>query len=135
MYQTLSTFGHRLLIIFSYLSHSLSFVRQVPLLYSARSSEEAAVALIMHPSIYPPGHKKYKGPILFNPGKLISSIIEEIGVLTTFSRLFWLSPGGPGGSGVELLVLLWRAFRVILGDEFDLVSFDPRGLHYLFVHF
>ncbi|EJC98089.1 alpha/beta-hydrolase [Fomitiporia mediterranea MF3/22] len=75
----------------------------VPMLYDEPSGEEAAVALVMSPSIYPPGHEKYRGPILFNPG-------------------------GPGGSGVETVLLLEEAFRTILSDGFDLVGFDPRGV-------
>ncbi|MGN9785886.1 alpha/beta fold hydrolase [Nonomuraea sp. ZG12] len=35
--------------------------------------------------------------------------------------------GGPGGSGVDTLVLAHRAFAS-LGTRYDLVSFDPRGV-------
>ena len=42
-----------------------------------------------------------------------------------------LSSGGPGGSGVALLWMLWSPFRALLGDEFDLVGFDPRGVYSL----
>ena len=46
----------------------------------------------------------YLGPILFNPG-------------------------GPGGSGVEMLAgYLGPVLRETLGPRFDLVSFDPRGM-------
>jgi pimeloyl-ACP methyl ester carboxylesterase len=46
---------------------------------------------------------EYKGPILFNPG-------------------------GPGGSGVEWIRLSGDSFTSILGPQFDLVGFDPRGV-------
>ena len=36
--------------------------------------------------------------------------------------------GGPGGSGVDLVKDLAPAFRAILGDGFDLIGFDPRGI-------
>ncbi|EJC98014.1 alpha/beta-hydrolase [Fomitiporia mediterranea MF3/22] len=75
----------------------------VPLEYSDPSGEEAAIALIMSPSRYPPGHTNYRGPILFNPG-------------------------GPGGSGIGFLILFEKALRAVLFDAFDLVSFDPRGV-------
>ena len=39
-----------------------------------------------------------------------------------------MNPGGPGVSGIEYLVLEWERHRSILGDQFNLVSFDPRGV-------
>jgi pimeloyl-ACP methyl ester carboxylesterase len=38
------------------------------------------------------------------------------------------NPGGPGDSGVDFLNATGDAFALALGDEFDLVSFDPRGI-------
>ena len=35
--------------------------------------------------------------------------------------------GGPGVSGVEQLLSSAAAFQTIIGDDFDIVSFDPRG--------
>ncbi|KAL5520071.1 hypothetical protein ACEPAG_1731 [Sanghuangporus baumii] len=75
----------------------------VPLLYSEPSGDEGAIALIRSPSKYPQSHEKYRGPVLFNPG-------------------------GPGDSGIQLILFLERAFRTILSDGFDLVGFDPRGV-------
>ncbi len=34
--------------------------------------------------------------------------------------------GGPGGSGVALIVQLGNTFQQVLGPEFDIVGFDPR---------
>jgi pimeloyl-ACP methyl ester carboxylesterase len=45
---------------------------------------------------------EYRGPILFNPG-------------------------GPGGSGVEFIREGGDVFSSILGPQFDIVGFDPRG--------
>jgi pimeloyl-ACP methyl ester carboxylesterase len=45
---------------------------------------------------------EYRGPILFNPG-------------------------GPGGSGVELVLNRGRRLASVLGPQFDIVGFDPRG--------
>ncbi|KAI5119054.1 hypothetical protein M0805_005920 [Coniferiporia weirii] len=75
----------------------------VPLDYSDPSGEEAAVALVKSASKYPPDHESYRGPILFNPG-------------------------GPGGSGVALVLLESEALRTALGEGFDLIGFDPRGV-------
>ncbi len=37
-------------------------------------------------------------------------------------------PGGPGGSGVKRLTGTAQALRTQLGDAYDLVAFDPRGV-------
>jgi hypothetical protein len=41
-----------------------------------------------------------------------------------------LNPGGPGGSGVELVRQQGDAFSLVLGPQFDIVSFDPRGMYH-----
>ncbi|EJD34355.1 hypothetical protein AURDEDRAFT_20808, partial [Auricularia subglabra TFB-10046 SS5] len=51
---------------------------QVPLDHAKPRGQKTAVALIKSPSHYPLGHELYHGPILYNPG-------------------------GPGGSGVEMV--------------------------------
>lgn len=75
----------------------------VPLIYSNHSAGEAQVALVMSPSNFSAGDSNYLGPILFNPG-------------------------GPGESGVELIVEGAEYFREIVGPQYDLVGFDPRGV-------
>ena len=39
-----------------------------------------------------------------------------------------VNPGGPGGSGIEFLASAATAFPTDLTDQFDLVTFDPRGV-------
>ncbi|EJD00017.1 alpha/beta-hydrolase [Fomitiporia mediterranea MF3/22] len=76
----------------------------VPLRYSDLSGKQAAVALIMLPSSLSPNDKDYKGPVLFNPG-------------------------GPGGSGVDFV--LGKGADIsegVIGRQFDLIGFDPRGV-------
>ena len=46
---------------------------------------------------------EYRGPVLFNPG-------------------------GPGGSGVEFIHTLGDVMSSIIGPQFDIVGFDPRGM-------
>ena len=77
---------------------------QVPLNYAApiSSSNNASIAIIRIPSPYPSTSQDYKGPILFNPG-------------------------GPGDSGVDFLVGSGKLLHTVVGDAFDIVSFDPRG--------
>ena len=41
-----------------------------------------------------------------------------------------LNPGGPGGSGVQLVLGLGSTIQQMLGEEYDVVSFDPRGVGY-----
>ncbi|KAJ2923798.1 hypothetical protein H1R20_g13300, partial [Candolleomyces eurysporus] len=76
----------------------------VPLNYSEPRGRQAAIALIRKPSLFPQRSRFYKGPVLFNPG-------------------------GPGGSGVALILSLGSAFSTILGPQFDIVGFDPRAQH------
>ena len=38
-----------------------------------------------------------------------------------------LNPGGPGNSGVNLVLLAGELLQKIVGPEFDIVGFDPRG--------
>ncbi|KAF9448840.1 hypothetical protein P691DRAFT_813496 [Macrolepiota fuliginosa MF-IS2] len=78
----------------------------VPLNHLNQSSDNpshAAIAIIRKPSPYGPSHPRYRGPILLNPG-------------------------GPGGSGVGLVYELGDLLSEALGPEFDIVSFDPRGV-------
>ncbi|TCD64930.1 hypothetical protein EIP91_003427 [Steccherinum ochraceum] len=76
---------------------------QVPLDYSDPKAGDAAVALVRYPSPLSLNDEGYLGPILFNPG-------------------------GPGGSGVEVVLDRAKQFRDILGEGFDIVGFDPRGI-------
>ncbi|GJE98455.1 alpha/beta hydrolase [Phanerochaete sordida] len=57
----------------------------------------------MSPSKFSAGNSCYLGPILFNPG-------------------------GPGESGVDYLLAYEPYFRAIIGPQYDLVGFDPRGV-------
>ncbi|GJE87210.1 alpha/beta hydrolase [Phanerochaete sordida] len=75
----------------------------VPLQYSDPAAGEAQIALIMSPSNFSADDPNYLGSILFNPG-------------------------GPGGSGVSFVEQLGTYFRAIVGPQYDLVGFDPRGV-------
>ncbi|KZV89506.1 hypothetical protein EXIGLDRAFT_650153 [Exidia glandulosa HHB12029] len=75
----------------------------VPLNYAKPHMQKAAVALIKYPAKYPVGHEKWRGPILFNPG-------------------------GPGGSGVDTIHARGANMSKIIGDDFDMIGFDPRGI-------
>ncbi|KAJ3565868.1 hypothetical protein NP233_g7366 [Leucocoprinus birnbaumii] len=78
---------------------------------SNSSSKTAAIALIRVPSPYTNSSfnstngtdPRYRGPILFNPG-------------------------GPGGGGVDFINEAGDFFATIIGPEFDIVGFDPRGV-------
>ncbi|KAF8959383.1 TAP-like protein-domain-containing protein [Flammula alnicola] len=75
----------------------------VPLNYSEPDGQQAGIALIRKPAVVPRKSEFYRGPVLFNPG-------------------------GPGGSGVDLVRLAGDLLSKILGPQFDIVSFDPRGI-------
>ncbi|KAJ7289728.1 hypothetical protein C8J57DRAFT_1046680 [Mycena rebaudengoi] len=79
---------------------------QVPLDYSDPNVGTAAIAVIRLPANV--SETQYRGPLLFNPG-------------------------GPGGSGVDSLVANGPSFQAVLGsqsNQYDIVSFDPRGVRY-----
>ncbi|KAH8079799.1 TAP-like protein-domain-containing protein [Cristinia sonorae] len=75
----------------------------VPLDYAEPDKEEAAVALVRYSSAVPRDEEGYKGPVLFNPG-------------------------GPGGSGVKTVLGSAEKFQTILGEGYDIIGFDPRGI-------
>jgi pimeloyl-ACP methyl ester carboxylesterase len=75
---------------------------QVPLDYTDPDGQQAAIALVRKPALIPKHSHLYRGPVLFNPG-------------------------GPGGSGVALILALGNTFSTIIGPQFDIVGFDPRG--------
>lgn len=71
--------------------------------YSDPDGEQYNLALIRKPAVVPPESGFYRGPVLFNPG-------------------------GPGGSGVDMIRgARGEQFSAILGPQFDILSFDPRG--------
>ncbi|KAJ7064208.1 Alpha/Beta hydrolase protein [Mycena amicta] len=76
---------------------------EVPLDYSSPHLGTATLAVIRLPANVSTTDPTYRGPVLFNPG-------------------------GPGGSGVDTLIGVGPVFASILGPQFDIVSFDPRGV-------
>ena len=79
--------------------------------YSNPSAGSFSLALIRIPSPLN-GTPGYRGPVLFNPG-------------------------GPGGSGVEGILGFGAQISQAVGPEFDILSFDPRGMTtpYFRIHF
>jgi pimeloyl-ACP methyl ester carboxylesterase len=73
-------------------------------LNESTSNPSVAIALIMFPGV---GHKTRQdfsaAPVLINPG-------------------------GPGGSGVYFTILAAEDLRRVIGDEHDIVGFDPRAV-------
>jgi pimeloyl-ACP methyl ester carboxylesterase len=77
----------------------------VPLDYAHQSAKPSvAIALTRLPALVPPQHPRYKGPVLINPG-------------------------GPGGSGVELVLSRGAQLQSVVGRTHDVVGFDPRGVN------
>ncbi|KAF8956647.1 alpha/beta-hydrolase [Flammula alnicola] len=73
-----------------------------PMNYSDPTAGSFSLALIRIPSSLN-GTAGYRGPVLFNPG-------------------------GPGGSGVQAIVEMGAQLSAAIGPEFDVLSFDPRGV-------
>ncbi|KAJ7799196.1 TAP-like protein-domain-containing protein [Mycena olivaceomarginata] len=75
---------------------------QVPLDYALAATGTAAIAVTRYPSS---SKSDYRGPVLLNPG-------------------------GPEGSGVDYVVEAGPSISTILGSDFDIIGFDPRGVSY-----
>ncbi|KAK0187550.1 Alpha/Beta hydrolase protein, partial [Armillaria mellea] len=73
---------------------------QVPIDYSNEGGDQAALAVI---KLSAQSETEYKGVVLINPG-------------------------GPGGSGVSALTILGQQLASIIGNQYDIISFDPRGV-------
>ncbi|KAJ7123175.1 Alpha/Beta hydrolase protein [Mycena epipterygia] len=76
---------------------------KVPLDYSHPDTGSAAIAMIRIHSIVPHDSDSYRGPILINPG-------------------------GPGSSGLNTIMKAGGLLSTIVGPEFDIIGFDPRGI-------
>ncbi|KAF8075851.1 hypothetical protein FPV67DRAFT_1469501 [Lyophyllum atratum] len=75
----------------------------VPLNYSDADGDKATIAMTRIPSKLGPDSSAYRGPILINPG-------------------------GPGGSGVDVVLRAGALLSGIIGPQFDILGFDPRGV-------
>ena len=75
---------------------------QVPLDHSNPGGEKAAIAVIKLSANISSRSDEYGGPVLINPG-------------------------GPGASGVDMLLWRGKLLQTIIGKRFDIVGFDPRG--------
>ncbi|KAF7301068.1 Abhydrolase-4 domain-containing protein [Mycena indigotica] len=76
---------------------------EVPLDYSNPNSGSAAIAMVRLHSGISHEDPQYHGPILINPG-------------------------GPGGSGVDFALSWGSKIHTVVGPEFDIIGFDPRGI-------
>ncbi|KAF7345026.1 AB hydrolase-1 domain-containing protein [Mycena venus] len=76
---------------------------EVPLDYSSPTAGTASIAIARYPANC--SKSEYRGPILLNPG-------------------------GPGESGVDYVVETGASIATIIGGQFDIVGFDPRGVSY-----
>jgi len=79
-----------------------SLIPQIPLDYANPQGDELAIALLKVPANISTYDPAYRGPILVNPG-------------------------GPGGSGVHLALELGSLVQTIVGADYDIIGFDPRG--------
>ncbi|KAF7336666.1 AB hydrolase-1 domain-containing protein [Mycena venus] len=76
---------------------------EVPLDYSSSAAGTASIAIARYPANCT--KSEYRGPILLNPG-------------------------GPGGSGIDYVIAAGASIATIIGEQYDIVGFDPRGVSY-----
>ncbi|KAF2798604.1 alpha/beta-hydrolase [Melanomma pulvis-pyrius CBS 109.77] len=67
----------------------------------------------------------YKDP---SAGETDIAFIKYTGANSTGQEILY-NPGGPSSSGVVSLIHSASGFAEIFGDEYDFVSFDPRGVN------
>ncbi|KAK0436280.1 hypothetical protein EV421DRAFT_1739735 [Armillaria borealis] len=72
----------------------------VPIDYSNENGDKAALAVI---KLSVQSKTEYKGAVLMNPG-------------------------GPGASGVAILASIGSLLASVVGNQYDIISFDPRGV-------
>ncbi|KAF8253252.1 hypothetical protein K440DRAFT_652524 [Wilcoxina mikolae CBS 423.85] len=78
---------------------------QVPLDWTNPSDPRTvAIALTKVPAAVPETDPSWSGPVLINPG-------------------------GPGGSGVQLALVLGTAIQTVVGRTHSVIGFDPRGVN------
>ncbi|KAF7331314.1 Abhydrolase-4 domain-containing protein [Mycena kentingensis (nom. inval.)] len=75
----------------------------VPLDYTNADGAKAVIAMVRINATVGHDSPSYRGPVLLNPG-------------------------GPGGSGVDLALGLGEDLQAVIGPEFDVIGFDPRGI-------
>ncbi|KAJ3501291.1 hypothetical protein NLJ89_g9403 [Agrocybe chaxingu] len=73
--------------------------------YSDPEGREAIIVLVCKPAFVVAESESYRGPVLFNPG-------------------------GPRGSGVDFIIMARDMLATIIGPQFDLIGFDPRGAQF-----
>src|SRR5271170_2799637 len=72
---------------------------------------------------------------LSNPNKVVIAIAKLPATVETtdvsFGGTIILNPGGPGGSGIDFLRSVGKEIQEMLDGEkhFEILSFDPRGVH------
>jgi pimeloyl-ACP methyl ester carboxylesterase len=60
---------------------------------------------------------------------LIKIPAEENSPNGTYQGMLLTNPGGPGGAGVDFILTSGQSVLVpVVGTNFDIVSFDPRGM-------
>lgn len=95
---------------------------QVPLNYSEPGGETASIAIARLPSALA-NSPAYRRPILIYPGGL-----SQIILLFKWHRKFTLNyRSDAGGSGIEKIRKGGLLLSQVVGPQFDIVGFDPRG--------
>lgn len=90
----------------------------VPKDYFDADSGTASIAMVKFKAKNPK-----KGTVFFNPGVQIASA-----VFTTSFLFYFFPAGGPGGSGTLYMLTAGESIAVYVGDDYDVVGFDPRGI-------
>ncbi|PVH75712.1 alpha/beta-hydrolase [Cadophora sp. DSE1049] len=63
-------------------------------------------------------------------GRASVPIIKKPSLSSCYKGILFLNPGGPGGSGVQLLLNASDEIKNAVGPDYDLAAWEPRGIGY-----
>ncbi|KAH7378058.1 hypothetical protein BKA64DRAFT_248579 [Cadophora sp. MPI-SDFR-AT-0126] len=63
-------------------------------------------------------------------GRASVPIIKKSSLSSCYKGILFLNPGGPGGSGVQLLLSASDEIKNTVGPDYDLAAWEPRGIGY-----
>ncbi|KAG0125369.1 TAP-like protein-domain-containing protein [Tuber indicum] len=71
----------------------------------------------------------YTNPSPDHTAAIAITILEATDTSRPYGGPVLINPGGPGGSGVYMLLAFGELFQQVIGRHYSIVGFDPRGVN------